>query len=244
MKTIKVAVAQNKILRYVAIFRIILCGTFQGDSLFAQTGARKNTQPFEFKVAHLGMSLEDFKKATFTGEIRVIVPGRFFPGSKKILTPVCTDTLRNFPGDMGENFADGVVMCDPSVDGMEGRSDPKREQLKMIGGSRANQIQYLFYRGKLYSIVISAMHPEFATILDAFENKYGSDNRRTIDVFQNGLGGRWRGTNYFWERGTQSISLNEGNGGDPLHNSFGPTTAVIEDHSLSPPEAPKAPSNI
>jgi hypothetical protein len=44
MKTIKVAVAQNKILRYVAIFSIILCGTFQGDSLFAQTGASKNKQ--------------------------------------------------------------------------------------------------------------------------------------------------------------------------------------------------------
>jgi len=233
---------QMNSLLYIAILGIALGGNFQGNTLSAQTGASGNSQPFEFKVAHLGMSLEEFKQATARGEVAVAVPGRFGPRSKKVPSPVCTDTVRGFPGDTGSQMKDGIVMCDPSI---AGERNHQGEEYLMIGGSKANQIQYWFYEGKLYSINIEANHYAFATILDAFETKYGPDNRRSIDVFQNGLGGRWRGTNYFWDRGTQSISLVEGNGGGPLNNFlFQQSSAVIKDSSLAPPEAPKKPSNI
>lgn len=227
---------------YIAILGTALGGNFQSNTLSAQTGASGNAQPFQFKVARLGMSLEEFKQATARGEVTVSVPGRFGPRSKKVPSPVCTDTVRGFPGDGFAQMPEGIVMCDPSV---EGERNHQGDEYLMIGVSKANQIQYWFYQGKLYSIEIQANHSAFGTILDAFETKYGPDNRRSIDIFQNGLGGRWRGTNYFWDRGTQSISIVEGNGGGPLNDFlFQPSTAVIKDPSLAPPEAPKKPSNI
>jgi hypothetical protein len=233
---------RKKSFLYIAILATALGGNFQSYALSAQTSASGNTQPLQFKFARLGMSLEEFKRATARGDVTVSVPGRFATHYKKVPSPVCTDNLVGFAVDGFANLQEGSVMCDPSVTG--DRINPEDEYLT-IGGSSADQIHYFFYQGKLYSIEILANHYAFGTILDAFETKYGPDNRRTIDVFQNGLGGRWRGTNYFWDRGTQSISVFEGNGGGPLNNFIPqPSTAVIKDSSLAPPEAPTKPSNI
>jgi len=83
---------------YIGILSIVLGGAFQDTTLSAQTGASGSAQPYEFKFARLGMSLEEFKKATARGDVTLWVPGRFGPRTI-ILSPI--DRLE--PGDVAKD---------------------------------------------------------------------------------------------------------------------------------------------
>jgi hypothetical protein len=172
-------------------------------SLFAQTDAR-----FSFKGNVLGMPLDKFKEVNARGTVRVTA------GKKKqkltVKTPLCTDSLRDFPGDPGDLIDDEVV-CNASP----GESNP---ELREMQGIQLESVIYRFYKGFLYRIDLDMKQSEFEGVRSAFTQKYGNPSA---------FNGSWR-----WLRDHETLVLAEGpTTGPPV------PTAVILDSALSPKKA-------
>jgi hypothetical protein len=169
-------------------------------SLFAQTDA-----PFSFKGNVLGMPLDKFKEANPQGPVRVTV------GKKKqkitMKTPVCTDSMRDFPGDP-RNLVDDEVVCNASP----GESNP---ELREMQGIQLESVIYRFYKGFLYRIDINIQQNDFEGVRTAFTQKYGSPSASNRSLH--------------WLRDHETLVLTEG-------PTSGPTvpTAVFLDSALSP----------
>ena len=169
-------------------------------SLFAQTDAR-----FSFKGNVLGMPLDKFKEVNARGIIRISA------GKKKqkvdVKTPICTDSLREFPGD-SRDLVDGEVVCNASP----GESNP---ELREMQGIQLESVIYRFYKGFLYRIDIDMKQSEFEGVRSALAQKYGSPSA---------FNGSWR-----WLRDHETLVLAEGpTTGPPV------PTAVFLDSALSP----------
>jgi hypothetical protein len=169
-------------------------------SLSAQSDAR-----FSFKGNVLGMPLGKFKEANPQETIRIVV------GKKKqkvtVKTPICTDSLPDFPSDPGDLVADEVV-CDASP----GESNP---QLRQMQGAKLESVMYRFYKGFLYRIDIDMKQSEFEGVRSALGQKYGNPSA---------FNGSWR-----WLRDHETLVLSEG----PTSGPAVPT-AVFFDSALSP----------
>ena len=169
-------------------------------SLFAQTDAR-----FSFKGNVLGMPLDKFKEVNARGIIRISA------GKKKqkvdVKTPICTDSLRDFPGDF-RDLVDGEVVCNASP----GESNP---ELREMQGIQLESVIYRFYKGFLYRIDIDMKQSEFEGVRSALAQKYGNPSA---------FNGSWR-----WLRDHETLVLSEG-------PASGPTvpTAVFLDSAFSP----------
>jgi hypothetical protein len=169
-------------------------------SLSAQTDAR-----FSFKGNVLGTSLDKFKEANPQETVRLAV------GKKKqkvtLKTPICTDSLRDFPGDFPD-LVDGEVVCNASP----GESNP---ELREMQGIKLESVIYRFYKGFLYRIDINLEQNDFEGVRSAFTQKYGSPSA---------FNGSWR-----WLRDHETLVLSEGpTSGPPV------PTAVFLDSALSP----------
>jgi len=169
-------------------------------SLFAQTDAR-----FSFKGNVLGMPLDKFKEANAQGTAMVIV------GKKKqkipMKTPICTDSVRGFPGDPRDLVGDEVV-CNASP----GEVNP---ELREMQGIQLESVIYRFYKGLLYRIDISIPQNDFEGVRSAFTQKYGSSSASNGSLH--------------WLRDHETLVLTEGpTSGPPV------PTAVFLDSALSP----------
>jgi hypothetical protein len=169
-------------------------------SLSAQTD-----NGFSFKGNVLGMPLDKFKVANPQEMVRIPI------GKKKqkviVKTPICTDSLIDFPGHPGDLVADEVV-CDASP----GESNP---QLREMQGAKLESVIYRFYKGFLYRIDIDMKQSEFEGVRSALAQKYGNPSA---------FNGSWR-----WQRAHETLVLAEG-------PTTGPTvpTVVFLDSALSP----------
>lgn len=199
---------------------------------------------YEFKVAHLGMSLDDFKKATGGGTAHVTGPethgifaesywARKNRDAESGPTPFCTDTLSEFPG-APPKLVEGEVICNPSPENAH-------PELLSVAGAHLSQCIYHFYQGRLYMIVIQASAGDFDSLVRAFSDKYGTPHADTPTRYENGYGAKWAGRNFYWQRGTQVIYFGEGRGNGPAQSAADLSTAIISDPALGPPTAPHRP---
>lgn len=183
----------------ICVFAVLITA----QSLSAQSDAR-----FSFKGNVLGMPLDKFKEVNARGTVRVTT------GKKKqkleVKTPVCTDSLRDFPGD-SHDLVDGEVACNASP----GESNP---ELREMQGIRLKSVIYSFYKGFLYRIDINLEQNDFEGVRSALAQKYGDPTA---------FNGSWR-----WLRDHETVVLSEGpTSGPPV------PTAVFLDSAFSPKKA-------
>ncbi len=198
------------------------------------SGVRPGTgtqSPYSFKKTYLGMSLEEFKRVT-SGDLVKRGTGHNIlgmPTTKKFPTPFCTDTIRGFEGDPLLELKPGEIVCNPSP-------QDANQDLLAVTGLKLRRITYSFFHEKLYKISLTIAPPMFGMVVNAFSKKYGAPRRLGSDVYQNDFGAIWRSENVRWEKGTQSITLNQGSG-EIASDSHG----VFTDSSLGPAAAPQRP---
>lgn len=189
--------------------------------------------PYEFKMAHFGMSLEEFKHAA-SGELvdRPLPEHTIFgaPKTKKFPTPLCTDSTRAFEGDPLLELKNGEVVCNASP----GNAN---QNLGTVAGRKLRYITYSFYDGKLYKISLQIPPSTFVAVVEAFSKKYGVPRKSSSDSYQNEFGATWSAANFVWKRGSQTIVIKEGVGRGP--GQFDDGTGVIMDTAFGPPAAPQ-----
>ena len=186
------------------------------------------------------MSLYDFKSQNATDKIWVNTgkPNAFGRPSKKysfeVPTPLCTDQLRGFPGDV-VTLAEGEVFCNvsPGVANPDGL---------VVAGQRITRVLYYFYQNRLYKIELYLLASQFSPIKSAFNQKYGDATLHEAKTYKNGFGANWTGQVLGWKAGAEIIGLEEGpaNGpgqdaSDPNH----PSIAIFLDQSHQPPTGNK-----
>jgi len=217
-------------------FVLVLCGKLCGQST-ASVG-----RPFDFKDVHLGMQLSEFKvvMAGDTVWVNTGKPNIFGHASKKynkqVPTPLCTDTMREFPGDIPD-LKDGEVLCNPSP------GYANQDRLTVMGLQLESAI-YRFYKSRLYEIDITASPSLFEVLQYGFRTKYGAPRSATTSSYQNGFGASWTGQNLYWERGRESIIFTEGPGNGPGQSAATephPSSAMFLDADLQPPPEKPAP---
>jgi len=195
-------------------------------------------EAYSFKKNYLGMSLSEFTTANATDEVWINSgrPGIFgHPDKKKsiaVKTPLCTDTMRDFPGDP-RTLVDKEVACNISP----GKANPDG---LVIGGKSANSVLYRFYEGRLYQIEIAFYANYYGDISTAFRQKYGVPTVVNATSYQNGYGASWKGEVLGWKSFTQIILIAEGPANGPGQNSFESRQAsgiIFQDTALQPPTA-------
>ncbi|WP_426701943.1 hypothetical protein ACPPVV_02695 [Rhodanobacter sp. Col0626] len=191
--------------------------------------------PYEFKMARLGMSLEEFKRVASGELVDRPLPGHTIFGGlrmKKFPTPLCTDSTRAFEGDPLLELKKGEVVCNASPGDVN-------QNLGTVAGRKLRYITYSFYDGKLYKISLQMPPSTFAAVVDAFSKKYGVPLQSGSDSYQNGFGATWSVAKFVWKRGRQTIAVKEGVGRGP--GQFDDGTGVIMDPSFGPPAPPQQP---
>jgi hypothetical protein len=224
-------------------------------ALLAQTNPQSVVQ-FEFKGAHLGMTLSEFKQV-MAAKTMVDVPrgqsmgtlSNMRSGKQEVDTPFCDDTQNGFDGDLIGRKA-GEVICNPSpsprmVPSGVSTEHPINPNLLDIAGVKVHSALYYFYEEKLYSIRIEGYGGDFNKVAQAFSEKYGTYQKLSPTVYSNALGARWAGQNLTWVRGTQAIVATEGSSNGPrvqpfLLSSNEYSTFIFVDHALEPPVEKKS----
>jgi hypothetical protein len=113
-----------------------------------------------------------------------------------------------------------------------------------IGSSKVSSVVYQFLNDKLYKVAILFPSVLAGSIKEAFTTKYGEPAALPPDAYQNGFGASWKGTNFAWTNGPQSILLHEGaNNGPGQDYSATSGQVTYEDRSLEPAPA-KAATNF
>lgn len=192
-------------------------------------------QPYRFKIAYLGMSLSDFKKAA-SGEpymaevgMKRSLFGRHRPVMEELATPLCSDSGGERVLSGLSKLSEGEVYCDASP-------GDTNVQMRTVAGTQAIKVFYLFYKNRLYCISLDALPQQFEVIEGAFTAKYGKPTRLGDDVHQNGYGAKVAVRKFLWKRGEQMILLKEGLSSDSGMLSSA-TNAVFLDPLLAPPGA-------
>lgn len=191
------------------------------------------TNAYSFKGNTLGMSLAEFKSKNAYGPIYVNTGPPNWLGrpsaknTKAVQLPLCTDTMRDFPGD-SRDLLEGEVLCNLSP-------GTQNSGAKDILGDPAHEVIYRFHNGKLWFIYITFPATRFSEIAAAFREKYGATNVSKNEVFQNGYGAKWTGEALGWEQGQQKIALGEGSANGPGQRySYSMSQIVFADLSNQP----------
>ena len=194
--------------------------------------------PFAFKGNELGMSLHNFKDQNATDKIWINTgkPNAFGRSSKKlsyeVKTPLCTDEIRGFPGDVG-TLAEGETLCNVSP----GKANPDG---LIVAGQPVMHVLYYFYNNRLYKIELYFTASHFASIAQAFVQKYGDPAIQRSRTFSNAYGARWTGQLLAWAADQQVIGLDEGQANGPGQDSSDtshPSIGLFLDQSNLPPTA-------
>ncbi len=200
---------------------------------------------YTFKGNSLGMTLDDFKKQNFHGFVYYDKKGNLTKADKKgaiqTATPVCTDNPSRLAAqpNLRVNLVPDEEICPEDNPGFAGVYA---------------QVQYVFYKGRLFQIQCQFASSAYAQVKEAFIAKYGPVDETQYSNYQNGFGANWHGEISMWRTGSQSIEVVEGPDNGPGQDDcifradsgkcLVPKTdgsALLMDDSLAPTKAPAKP---
>jgi hypothetical protein len=92
--------------------------------------------------------------------------------------------------------------------------DDDQDSLK-VGSFKVSGVVYRFVDSKLYKVTILFPSGLVAPVREAITAKYGGSTALAAEEYQNGFGASWKGANFAWTNGSQSILLHEGANNDP-----------------------------
>jgi hypothetical protein len=167
-------------------------------------------QPFVFKGAQLGMTLEAFR-AKFAGDEERVRFSQIVGKHKQVArwvtvpSPYCEDTVE---GKAALLQSQGLQ--DDGVDWIHGMVCGVSERQSVAAGIPLEMLLFKFNGGKLSGILFVYESSGFANVSSGFAEKYGAGTEVSAVEYQNIFGAKWSGNVLRWKQGTQQIVLTEG----------------------------------